>query len=101
MGQLAEIDVHRSPKAIPTRKSLLLFALDVPKGIADALKIESHTALREAGALATPLPEEVPVRSLSRLLTVRTAPSFPLCRLGNGRRCPHQKAQPQSNEQFE
>src|SRR6266403_1911735 len=51
-------------------------ALDVPKRIADILKIEFHTALLQACPFAAPIPEEVTVRTLTRLLTVRTGERF-------------------------
>src|SRR6266404_5682659 len=63
--QRAKIDVHRSPESVPTRKSLFLLALDVPKRIADVLKIETHTALQQVRSLAAPVPEEVAVRALT------------------------------------
>jgi len=69
-GQRAKIDVHRPPKSVPTRKSVFLLALDVPERIAYVLKIEFHTALEQACALAAPVPEEMAVWALTRFVTV-------------------------------
>ena len=92
--QRAKIDVHRSPKPIPTCKSLFLFALDVPKRIADVLKIEIHTFLVQARSLAAPIPEEVAVRTLTRFVTVRTGKRFMLRGLGVDRKCKYTKTAP-------
>ena len=80
-GQLCEINVHRSAESVPTSKSFWLHALKVPKGIADILKIEAHTALFEACPLTSPIPKEVPVRALARFMTVRAGERFLLRRL--------------------
>jgi hypothetical protein len=93
--QRAKIDVHCSAKSVPTRESLFLFALDVPKRIADVLKIEFHTALLQARALSAPIPEEVAVRTLTRFVTVRAGERFLLRSLGMGRKCKNTKTAPQ------
>ncbi len=94
-GQRAKIDVDRSPESVPTRKSLFLLALEIPEGIADILKIEFHSALLQARTLAAPIPEEVAVRTLTRLVTVRTGKRFMLSGLGMGRKCKYTKTRPQ------
>src|SRR5260370_42017050 len=93
--QRAKIDVHCSAKSVPTREPLFLLALDVPEGVADVLKIEFHTALLQARSLAAPIPEEVAVRALTRLMTVRTGERFLLRGLGMSRKCKYTKAAPQ------
>jgi hypothetical protein len=55
-GQRAKVDIYGSPESVPTGKSLLLLALDVPERIADVLKIEFHSMLQKAGPLAAPVP---------------------------------------------
>jgi hypothetical protein len=47
-GERAKIDVHHSAESVPTCKSLLLFALEIPEGIADVLKIEAHSMVLKA-----------------------------------------------------
>ncbi len=93
--QRTEIDVHCSPEAIPTRKSLLLLALEVPEGIADVLKIEVHSTLLQARPLATPVPEEVTVRALTRLVTIRARERFLLRTLGMSGKCKRIETAPQ------
>jgi hypothetical protein len=45
-NQLAKIQVYRSSETIPTGESLSRLTLDVPKRIADVLKVESDAALQ-------------------------------------------------------
>jgi hypothetical protein len=87
--KLAKVYVHGSTKSVPTRKSLLLFALDVPQRIADILKIEFHSAFKKPGPLASPLPKQVAVRALARFVTVRTGHRF-LLRMG--RKCKYEES---------
>jgi hypothetical protein len=70
--QLTKIDVHGSAEAIPTRKSLVPLALDVPERIADILKIEFDAVLFQASSHSAPLAEKMAVRPPSRFVTVRT-----------------------------
>jgi hypothetical protein len=93
-SQRAKIDIYRSAESVPTRESLFLLALDIPEGIADVLKIEFHTALLQARALAAPIPEEVAVRTLTRFVTVRAGERFLLRSLGMGRKCKNTKTAP-------
>lgn len=58
-GQLAKINVHRAAESVPTRKSLLLHALEIPKGIADILKIEVHPTPRKTRPRSAPVSEEM------------------------------------------
>jgi hypothetical protein len=83
-GQRAKIDVHGSAESVPTCESLFLLALEIPEGIADVLKIEVHSTLLKASALATPVAEEVTVRALARFVAVRAGERFLLRRLGMG-----------------
>ena len=62
----ARFNVHGPPETISTRKSLWLHALQIPKRIADILKIEGHSPFFEPRPLPAPSPKEVPVRDLSR-----------------------------------
>jgi hypothetical protein len=80
--QRTEIDIHGSPEPIPTRESLFLVTLYVPERVADVLEVESHTAFKQAGPLATPITQEMSVEALTGLMTVRAAQSFLLCSLG-------------------
>lgn len=84
IDQRTQVDVYGSPESVPTRESFLLLALDVPKRIADVLKIEFHSTLLQAGALAAPVSEEKSVRTLTRLVAVRAGERFHLCILGIG-----------------
>jgi hypothetical protein len=72
-GQRAKVDIYGSPESVPTGKSPLLLALDIPERIADVLKIEFHSTLQKARPLAAPAPKEVTVWALTGLVTVRTA----------------------------
>jgi hypothetical protein len=72
-GQRTKVDIYGSPESVPTGKSLLLLALDIPERIADVLKIEFHSTLQKPGPLAAPVPKEVTVWALTGLVTVRTA----------------------------
>ena len=83
-GQRAKIDVHRPAKSVPTGKSLFLFALDVPEGITDVLKIESHAAFQQARPFAAPVPEKVAVWTLTGFVTVRAGKRFLLRAGGKG-----------------
>ena len=58
-GQLAKINVHRAAESVPTRKSLLLHALEIPEGIADILKIEVHPTPRKTRPRSAPVSEEM------------------------------------------
>jgi hypothetical protein len=69
--QRTEVDVHGSPKSVPTRKSLFLLTLNIPERIADVLEVEPHTSLEQARPLAAPVSEEMPMRALTRLVAVR------------------------------
>jgi hypothetical protein len=72
----AEVDIYRSPESVPTCESLWLNALEVPQGIADVLQIKSHAALKQAGPLATPIPQEMSVWTLAGLVAVWSAERF-------------------------
>src|ERR1700730_3804748 len=85
--QRAKIDVYRSPKSVPTGKSLFLLALEVPERIADVLKIESHGTLQQVRPLAAPISEEMSMRALTYLVAVRTAERFLVQNLGIGGKC--------------
>jgi len=85
-GQRTKIDIYRSPKSVPTCKSLFLLALDVPEGIADVLKIKFNAALQQACPLAAPTSKQVTVRSLARFVTVRTGNRFLLRSLRTNRK---------------
>ena len=74
--QFAKIDVHRSAESIPTSKAFFLLTVDVPERVADVLEVEPYTALQQAGALATPVSEEMSVGTLTGLMTVRATKSF-------------------------
>jgi hypothetical protein len=78
----AEIDIYSSPESVPTCESLWLHALEVPERIADVLQIESHSAIKEARPLATPLTQQVPVRTLAGFVAVWSAERFLLLTLG-------------------
>jgi hypothetical protein len=93
--QLSEIDVDRSPEAIPTRKSVPLLARNIREGIADILKIEFHTALLQARPFAAPVSEEMAVRALTRFVTVRAGGRLLWRSLAMGRKCKHTKTAPQ------
>lgn len=80
---------------MPIRKSYFLVALDVPKGIADVLKIESHYALQEARPCSAPVSEDVAVRALTHLVSVWTGEGFLLRSLWIDRQCIYTKAEPQ------
>jgi hypothetical protein len=94
-GQRAKIDVYRSPKSIPTRKSLFLLALEIPEGIADVLKIEFHAAFQQVRPLAAPVTEEVAMRALTCFVAVRAGEWFVLRSLGISRKCKDTKSAPQ------
>jgi hypothetical protein len=85
-NERAKIDVYRSPKSVPTRKSLWLHALEVPEGIADVLKIKVHTTLLQTRPLASPCLKEMPVRALACFVTVRTGKRFLLLGLRTNRK---------------
>src|ERR1700676_1027281 len=91
--QRAKIDVERSSKSVPTRKSLFLFALEVPEEIADVLKIKFHTALQQTRSLAAPVSEQMSVRSLTRFVTVRTGNRFLLRSLRTNRKSEQENAE--------
>jgi hypothetical protein len=86
-GQLAKIDIYRPAESVPACESLFLHALEVPKRIADILKIEAHTALFQASPLASPFAEEVAVRTLPGFVTVRAGDRFFVRGLRMGRKC--------------
>ena len=74
--QRTQVDVHRSPESIPTCEALFLLTVDVPERVADVLEVEPYTAFQQAGALATPVSEEMSVGTLTGLMTVRAAKRF-------------------------
>jgi hypothetical protein len=82
--QLTQVDVDRSPKAIPTRKSLRLHALDVGERVADVLKIEFHPTLFQASSLTPPFSEEMAVGTLTRFVAIRAGNRLLLRRLRMG-----------------
>src|SRR6202166_5384258 len=86
--QHTQVYVHGSPKPIPTRESFLLLTLNVPERVADVLEVEPHTTFEQAGPLATPVAQEMPVRALACLMTVRAAKRFPYAclRISPGRK---------------
>jgi hypothetical protein len=94
-GQLAKIDIYRPAEPVPACESLFLHALEVPKGIADVLKIEAHTALFQARPLASPITEKVAMWTLPRFVTVRAGERFLLRGLRMGRKCKQTKTTPQ------
>ena len=96
--QRTQVDVYGSPKSVPTRESLLLFALDVPKRIADVLKIEFHAALQQARPLAAPVPEEVAVWPLTSFVTVRAGQRFLLRSLRTSRKSEQAYAETQGKQ---
>jgi len=75
-GQRAKVNIYGSSESVPTGKSPLLLALDIPERIADLLKIKFHSALQKTRPLAAPIPEEVPVRTLTGLVAVGAAKRF-------------------------
>src|ERR1700726_3353291 len=102
-NQRAKIDVHRSPESIPTRKSLFLFALEIPERIADVLKIKVHATLCQTRPLAAPVPEKVTVRALTRLVTVRAGERFLRFHshsLGTDRKCKYTKPHDNRNRKW-
>lgn len=80
--QRAQVDIHGSPESVPTRESFLLLTLNVPERVADVLEIEPHTMFEQAGPLATPVTQEMSVRALACLMTIRAAKRFPYACLG-------------------
>src|SRR5258707_15700707 len=91
----AKIDVHCPSESVPARESLFLHALEIPEGIADVLKMETHTAILQADPLAAPVSEEVAVRTLTRFVTVMGGERFLLRSLGMGRKCKNTNSAPQ------
>jgi hypothetical protein len=98
-NERAKIDVHRSPESVPTRKSLLLLALEIPEGVADVLKIEIHSALQQTRPLAAPVPKEMPVRTLPRFVTVGTRERFLLLTLRISRKSEQANAERQGKQE--
>src|ERR1700688_929614 len=80
--QRTQVDVHGSPKPIPTRESFFLLTLNVPERVADVLEVEPYTTFEQAGPLATPVTQEMSARALACLMTVWTAKRFPYACLG-------------------
>ena len=74
--QRTEIDVYGSAESVPTRESFLLLTLNVPERVANVLEVEPHTMFEQAGPLAIPVTQEMPVRALACLMTVRAAKRF-------------------------
>src|SRR5580692_7034110 len=95
-----QIEVNRSSESIPTCKSLLLHALQVPEGIADVLKIEARTTLLQTRSFATPISKEVTVWTLARFVTVRSAQRFLLSFLGLSTRHNQAQRNPQDMHDF-
>jgi len=79
--QRTEIDVYGSAESVPTRESFLLLTLNVPERVANVLEVEPHTMFEQAGPLAIPVTQEMPVRALACLMTVRPL-SVSLCLSG-------------------
>ena len=69
--QLSEIDIYRPTETVPAGKALLLLAFNVPQVIAHVLKIESDTSFQQTRSFTSPFAEQVAVRTLPCLMTVR------------------------------
>jgi hypothetical protein len=74
--QRAKIDVNRPSDTIPTYKALIAIALDVRERIADVLQIESYASFEQIWPDTAPVSQKMAVRTLTRLMTVRTAKRF-------------------------
>src|ERR1700733_10268243 len=97
-GQLAKINVHRAAESVPARKSLFLYALEVPERIADILKIEVHPMPRKARTFSAPVSEEMAVRTLTGFVAIRAGERFLLRSLRMGRKCKYTKTKRQYTE---
>jgi hypothetical protein len=73
MEQRTEIDIHAPSKTVPTRQVFLLFALDVPKTIADVLQIESDTPFLKPRPRTSPISKDMAPWALPSLMAIRTA----------------------------
>ena len=83
--QRTEIDVNRSSNPIPTDKPIISVAMDVGEIIADVLEIESDASFEQIWPDTAPVSQEMAVRTLTRLMTVRAAKRFSNLRISAGR----------------
>jgi hypothetical protein len=74
--QRTEIDVDRASESVPTDKALVAIALDVREIIADVLQIEPDASFEQIWPDTAPVSQEMAVRTLTCLMTVRAAKRF-------------------------
>ena len=84
--QRAEIDIDRFSDAVPTHKPIISVAMDVREIITDVLKIEPDASFEQIWPDTVPISQEVAVRTLTRLMTVRAAKRFSNLRISAGRK---------------
>jgi integrase len=89
LHERSEIDVNRTSKTVPTRKSFWLRAFDIPKRVADVVQIKIDAAFLQARPDTTPVSQEMVVRALTGLMAVRPAECFFLQSCGLPSVAPH------------
>src|SRR5215831_17670601 len=86
-GEGTKVDVNGSPEAIPTRKFLLLLALEPPKRVARIEKVKPYAPLLQARSSSIPVAEEVDLITRIHFMTVwATQCFFPMALGMRGRR---------------
>jgi hypothetical protein len=71
--QRSEIDVDRPSNPVPTYKPIISVTVDIREIIADILKIEPDAPFEQVRSNAAPVSQEMTLRTLSSLMTVRAA----------------------------
>jgi len=84
--QSTKVDVNGASDAVPTHKPIISVAMDVREIIADVLEIEPDASFEQIWPDTVPISQEVAVRTLPCLMTVRAAKRFSNLRISAGRK---------------
>jgi hypothetical protein len=76
LEEASEVDIHGCADTVEGRKPIFLDTFYIPQKVADVLKIKVDTLLFQPSSLASPVSEEMAMRTFEDLVAVRSAESF-------------------------